>query len=1072
MSSESGNPDLIQGNTNITVLRARVGNGNVNFIELLIDNTQVYTNESPSFPLTWIWDSATVQNGTHKLQISTEDDGDPIVSCIHEIPINVQNVVNATELIPEDPVSAYLEVEIGQNATYLVYYNNTNYNESIPWAAISTDWGWNYIFYDWFNGSYSVEIQETEYAGIGVYTIQIQAFRPHFEAATLNVTLNVTAKMDNNTELISYDPFDGYQIADIGSLGNFTVYYNNTEDNIGIEGASIQTNWTRNWTVNDVGSGYYNLSFETDISPGNYTIMINASKTGEQTATLYVVLNVTGQMNLVVDLVKVEGLYPEIPAMLLSNVTFQIEVNDSLTNASVSNANISILHYSGTWSGDSNGLYNITIFGNAFTEYGEYFVNLTVSAPDYESKSIIVGIAIRMNVTSGPASSPPVINGYGDAPSTFLQGSTEWSSAGVYNYSLFMEDVSGIEKNYTFTILIMNDENYLYFGYEIPDDMGWDGTNYTNADGFAVASALITGNETDDLDVHAVYGFDIYDWFINSSFGNDPLNDTEYGGTNDTQAFTDWFSLYNHAEMQVPLNSSDTLDWALTVDSVELFEFHVSIYEVLDVLEKNGDLFFNGYLTLANVTPTNNTQLDCVFPSNYSLEINQGENATFWVFYNDTDHGGIGVYGAVITTNWTHGFTYSDMLNGNYSITFYNTTGVLPGSYNISILANKTGYDSASCIVTLTIATPPKNTTITPILPANGSIEIFVGENATYTLFYNNTDDALGIDGAMITTNWTQSSQIINDLGNGNYTLLIYNTTFVPSNSYIIEVNASKIGYKLATCYLILDLKKLNTTELYSTSSEIQVVSGDPASLMLYYNDTDSNQGIPNATLTFNWTHGHSIFDLGNGYVNVTLLNTSIPGPGIYIIEFNASKDGYQDASCHVTINITSPPDSIAPYWINSTVDPPSPIVYSKGLTITFNCTWQDNVAVQTVLFELNGTNNTVSTVINDTYMFTVSDMPAGQFTYRWWASDFAGNWNYTNTSSYTIMKNASSTTLYLDSLDNDIQIAYNHSLNITASVSLDGNEIVNVSILINGTQFYLGNTSESWMHVFNKVGV
>ncbi|MHA1313322.1 MAG: FG-GAP-like repeat-containing protein [Candidatus Helarchaeota archaeon] len=970
IESDSGDADHIQGNVNTTVLDAIVGNENLDQIELWIEGEQKYANSSPSLPFTWIWDSLTVQNGSRDVSVILRDDGVPIVSCTHDVSIYVDNNVNSTELTMENPVSGYLEVEEGQNATYCVYYNDTTSILPISGASVTTNWNWNHAITDLLNGSYKVDIFETDIAGPGEYPIQIQASKVGFETATVNVTLNITAKTDNNTELISTGPTSGYLETDIGTYGNFTIYYNNTDLGIGIANANINTNWTKNWNFVDAGSGYYNVNFEAAVNPGNHAILVNASKKGEANATLLLVLNVTGQMTMNISHYEIDGLYPRVPAILYENATFQVCIKNKITGDAVQNANISLLNYQGSWESDTNGNYNITIYGDAFTEYGVYFVNYTVSAPGYKNETEAYGIAMQINMTSGYTSSPPTLDGSGDFPSSFIAGSQEWKDAVLFNYSYFTEDVSNIEINYTFKILIMNDENNLYIGYEIDDNGGWDGSNWTEADGIAPCAEYINGSYSyHDLDIHAVYDFDIYDWFINSSISQDPLNDTDHAGTNDTLAATDWFSLTNHAEIQVPLSSGDLKDWDLIFGEPELFGFYVFIYEVCSVINPEM-LHFDGYLTLGE---KNKTELTCMVPPIAYNEIASGENATFIVYYNDTDNN-LPILGAIVESNWSYDVWYDDYGNGSYSVNIFNTSNVTPGSY-------------------------------------------------------------------------------------------------------LIEIIASKAGYKNGTCYLVLNVSDFNNTELYCdypSGAYLEVTAGNIATYTLYYNDTDKNEGINNATLDSNWTYGNFTLDLGGGYVNFSTWNTDIPGPGIYIIEINASKFGYKTATCYVTLNVTSPPDSISPNWSNPIVTPASPQIFVEGLNIIFNITWNDNVGVQTVYFELNGTNNTVTTFTGNEYSFNLTDISAGFYEYRWWASDFAENWNVTDLANYTIDKNASILVLLLNGTDGDVVANYSSIVNITAEVLFNQkpSEPVNVSIFINDTLMYLINTSESVFHVFNSVGV
>ncbi len=80
-----------------------------------------------------------------------------------------------------------------------------------------------------------------------------------------------------------------------GDIVTARIFYNDTYDDRGISGAIIKSNWSYS-PLNPIDwlNGSYNITFITGFAPkGNYTIIINTTKNGYDTATTIIKFNVT-----------------------------------------------------------------------------------------------------------------------------------------------------------------------------------------------------------------------------------------------------------------------------------------------------------------------------------------------------------------------------------------------------------------------------------------------------------------------------------------------------------------------------------------------------------------------------------------------------------------------------------------------------------------------------------------------------------------------------------------------------------------------------------------------------------
>ncbi|RLJ03457.1 MAG: hypothetical protein DRP11_00575, partial [Candidatus Aenigmatarchaeota archaeon] len=249
----------------------------------------------------------------------------------------------------------------------------------------------------------------------------------------------------------------------------------------------------------------------------------------------------------------------------------------------------------------------------------------------------------------------------------------------------------------------------------------------------------------------------------------------------------------------------------------------------------------------------------------------------------------------------------------------------------------------------------------------------------------------------------------------------------------------------MRTRYLLLLL--VLTLALSKYGVAMYIVDGIEYNLQ-FVNKTVLNQTVQqglNATYLINVTEtGNSTNEVtynfslqGPGYINgttmlqVTLNSSQSGNPGSWtILEVNVSNSGEVLMLTNLTAvnstnssifftsydnlnqEMTTTSDSTPPRWYNNTTSPSSP-VYSPGAMYQFNITWIDGVNVGTVIFEFNHQNYTYPYVqsYGNVYHIELTDLAANEsgYRYRWYASDTAGNWNFTDEMSYVINRSSSS---------------------------------------------------------------
>jgi hypothetical protein len=111
--------------------------------------------------------------------------------------------------------------------------------------------------------------------------------------------------------------------------------------------------------------------------------------------------------------------------------------------------------------------------------------------------------------------------------------------------------------------------------------------------------------------------------------------------------------------------------------------------------------------------------------------------------------------------------------------------------------------------------------------------------------------------------------------------------------------------------------------------------------------------------------------------------------------------------------------DNTAPQYDSEVTNPPNSTTYNPGSIYQFNISWSD-ASIDTIIFRFYNKTGTGGGIIDNTtinpphilvnnitriYYVSLPDLPAGNYTYYWYANDSLGRINFTNDLTYVIIK-------------------------------------------------------------------
>ncbi|MFW9962887.1 MAG: hypothetical protein ACFFCX_04955 [Candidatus Sifarchaeia archaeon] len=144
-----------------------------------------------------------------------------------------------------------------------------------------------------------------------------------------------------------------------------------------------------------------------------------------------------------------------------------------------------------------------------------------------------------------------------------------------------------------------------------------------------------------------------------------------------------------------------------------------------------------------------------------------GDMLSVLAFYNDTYNGALVAGATVSYTLGSLSGTFTDELNGTYSVTI-DVSSLASQSIYLRIVAGKSGYATAIKSIVITILPIPTQAYATPILQSG-----FFGDTLSYLFYYNDTQHNTLVLGANVLASWEGGEAVVNSHPNGSYEVII-----------------------------------------------------------------------------------------------------------------------------------------------------------------------------------------------------------------------------------------------------------------------------------------------------------
>jgi hypothetical protein len=161
---------------------------------------------------------------------------------------------------------------------------------------------------------------------------------------------------------------------------------------------------------------------------------------------------------------------------------------------------------------------------------------------------------------------------------------------------------------------------------------------------------------------------------------------------------------------------------------------------------------------------------------------------------------------------------------------------------------------------------------------------------------------------------------------------------------------------------------------------------------------------------------------------------------GNFDFNISTSDSASAGSSNNITIKLS---DVIPPKWSNNITTFTAPVYYSLNRNHTINITWTDNVEIDSVIFEWNGTTNYTNTSSTNPvvdlgsgqYSVSFRDLVVSNYTYKWYANDTNATLNMTASTPYQVLPLANVVNLYLNGINNqNMTVNTGTQVNITAT--------------------------------------
>jgi len=729
-----------------------------------------------------------------------------------------------------------------------------------------------------------------------LYRIEVH-WNSEVEAGDLQRYFSVTHK----TSLSIWNPSDARidLQAEVyhGDLVLLTVRFHDEDSGTLIKGATVTCNWTTGIkTLTDLGTGEYETTLDTSqlASNGRFVIEITAQKTYYDTVSITLILDVYYRTVLSSPQAPEYG----IPIPIGDNLTVDLYYEEVDTGIGISGATIAA---NGTWNDrilniddKGNGYYTI-YFNTTGLTAGYYTIELNASKPFYELRTISIKFLFVYKTKYYPDQSIAVFVSYHENFTVWFKYELFYNGSPVLNASVQvywldqwvnMTDLDG-DGNYTITLnatlpvgtvysLRFRASKNLYQSWEV-----------------SPVSVIIQERPT-RIEIPGLKDMTVnVKWDENGTITVNYLDAWTGSGIRNATITVTWIDSYY---INATLNNG-TYIIEISTSNIEV----IGTYTLIITLDTP---VYTINSTMIYVTIEKRDSNVTAFPSELTVVWSDIENIT--LFYYDVKTG-VGISNAIVNSNLTLGVSFIELGNGTY-IMIFDSAKVNVRSYVVQVVFDSARAKTANCTIKIHVVRVS-----TEVQVIEAPIPTPTGDLLNFTILYidlnHSTEDlTLGVDGALVITNWTYGYEV-EPLGGGKYRIIL-RTESVPIGEYGVSVSISRYNFEEQ----VIELKvviRLIKMKIVIESLESVYFTQD-MTLIIQVWDIDHNATIEYASITCNLTR-YTVVELGDGRYQITF-DTTILDVGNYTLYISAEKTNYETSELYVAIQILPIPTTYIIY--------------------------------------------------------------------------------------------------------------------------------------------------------------
>jgi len=857
-------------------------------------------------------DTSVFTPGSHSFLINVEWMGDPFYQNCTDVAIQL----NIRERYTDLTHGSYEPVEFSNFLDLNFTFSDLDDLSGIATGILTLD--------SWLTGSYSVDYIEN-----GIYTLHLDtSVFLSLGTYLVNVTIEYSGSrycanasdsfylslVSRRTHVVSELP----DLTPYLSLSNITIHYIDDSNDAGITGATVtitcpEANQTLqlgvNYWVVDGLDGSYVISIDTVALGdfGSYTITVTVSWLSGSPYYQSRVQDIDIEVSLRLATITVSKSPLNTP--FLENVTFEVKVTDNydLSGIDITKSNLILHHGAGTLILDSqysisgsSGTYTISIDSEVLTSdtveaylisiefvWGDYY-------PYYSNSSTTTEVTIEGRFTQLTVLQTP-------------PGYYYFNMSALFSFTDYLTGDPIIGATLVVTCL------------EVPSFIHWE---FDNGDGTYTATM-----NTTSFPGLGRYNFTVdINWFGNPYYGN--ITNIAFSlvinpvSTSLTFILPEGSNYYAgdivYANITYTALEFDTgiPDAAITTDWEILFGTNFTIttlapgiYQIaINTSNLNSQLYTFTINATKYLHQSQSISVDVLLAASpIHIELSFYPAAPVWgdiveFQANVTDaQTGLPIIGAFV--NFTIADTWIQMLSvadGLYNCTF-DTLTIVAGEYTISIESSLLNHETRIRDFYIRIDKIPAkiSAALLPQTAVNGEL---IKIEVDYLIFASSLPiEEIGF----ITYNWIGGSgQISWSISDGKYV-----TEFIVSGasvgSHQILIQASSANYKSVLTLLTIEITEVISQLVPISESLVTVNFYDLANVTVYLNNTDLNQPIAGAALTYGI--GSIIGNLNESFMPgyyFALVNTSLLSVQEWTMTISSSIAGFTPSSIQFTIDV------------------------------------------------------------------------------------------------------------------------------------------------------------------------